>query len=116
MDNVDNNAQPKKPHKKGLNLATRCSYFAEGTISSRMMNGTISQSQTSSTPKSVRCEKPALGMKSNGKQNSQSRFTRAPRRYSGCTLEAVWRPAYLSGIRQVPPGIHSECDNALHKK
>src|ERR1700685_272476 len=99
MDNVDSNAQTKKLHNSGFNFATRCSYFAEGAIMSKTMNGAISQSQTSSTPKSVRCEKPALGMKSKGKKNSQSRFTSAPRRYSGRKVEVVWRLAHLSVIQ-----------------
>ena len=106
MDNVDNKAQTRKPHKNGLNLAIRCSYLAEGAITSKTMKGTISQSQTSSTPKSVWCEKPKLGTKSRGKQKSQSRFMRAPHLYSGCTPEAVWLPARLVRTRRCLAGIH----------
>src|SRR5580658_6089532 len=116
MDSVENRAQTKNAHNSGFNLAIRCSYFAEGAINSKTMNGTISQSQTSSTPKSVRCEKPALGMKSRGKQNSQSRFTRLPRLCSGRTQVVVWRFARLSGIQQFLGGIHAECDSAPHRK
>src|SRR5580704_9077918 len=116
MDNVENKAQTKKPHNSGFSLATRCSYLAEGTRISETMKGTISQSQTSSTPKSVRCEKPTLGMKSNGKTKSQSRFMRVPQLCSGRTPAAVLRPAHLLGIRQFPAGIPGECDNALRRK
>src|SRR5580658_1579499 len=116
MDNVDNKAQTRKPHKNGLSLAIRCSYLAEGAITSKTMKGTISQSQTSSTPKSVWCEKPKLGTNSRGKQKSQSRFIRAPQWYSGCTPEAVWLPACLVRTRRCLAGIRAECDSALHRK